>query len=171
MKKLIGFVLGLALAVSSVSAIEFSVGAKANVPFGLYAKNEIGEFDVGMTIGAGVSVIGGIDFLEFGKCKLGTRPEVLFNFKGNDFFNFISVKIPVTFTFVASDSFDWGIGLGYFIGYPDEFAHFIVPASIDFYTDISCGPGKILIDAAVNGLLGGAVPYRIELGVGYLYTF
>ena len=170
MKKLIGFVLGLALAVSSVSAIEFSVGAKANVPIGLFAKNELAEWDIGLTVGAGVSVIGGIDFLEFGKCKLGTRPEVLFNFKGNDLFNFIAVKIPVTFTFTISDAFDMGIGLGYFTGYPDFVDEGMIPACVDIYSDINCGPGKILIDAAVNGLIG-SIPYRIELGVGYLYTF
>ena len=59
MKKLIGFVLGLALAVSSVSALEFSVGAKANADYSIITI-ENGEFENGSTFGAGVSVIGGI---------------------------------------------------------------------------------------------------------------
>ncbi len=52
MKKLIGFVLGLALAVSSVSALEFSVGAKANADYSIITI-ENGEVEMGSTFGAG----------------------------------------------------------------------------------------------------------------------
>ena len=168
MKKLIGFVLGLVLAVSSVSALEFSVGAKANADYSIITI-ENGEFEMGSTFGAGVSVIGGIDFLKFGNVKMGVRPELLLTFMCTDIFNFISFKISLTFTFAAGDAFDWGIGLGYFTVTPDYIP--ILPACFDIYADINCGPGKILIDVAADGFFGTMIPYRFDFGVGYLYTF
>ncbi len=56
------------------------------------------DTDFDATIGAGISIYGRFDFFEFGKCKLGTRPEVGIYFplqSSGDSLNPLFLTIPI----------------------------------------------------------------------------
>ena len=73
-KKVGAVLFALAVTVSSASAVEFTVGGKLVGDVSFYTTYYEEEY---MSVGLGGSVFSAIDFLQFGICKLGVRPEVV----------------------------------------------------------------------------------------------
>lgn len=124
-----------------------------------------GGFDA--SIGAGISVYGQFDFFEFGKCKLGTRPEVGFIFPiqtSGDDLNPLFLTVPVWLNIGVSENLDIGIGLGF------EIMRFL--PILDVAVAFNAGPGKLIINPSCAFMANstGFILFAL-VGVGYQYTF
>ena len=155
MKKLLVLIISLFITVSSVNAVEFTIGGKLDVA-------------ASGGIGVGPSVYCGIDFVKLGrKAKMGIRPEISVLIGGSDVIPVL--KLPLLFTFEPNKKFSWGLGPGICtIGFTS------VGPSLDVFFGIKAGPGKIVINPALDYCFifdSDTVFPMIMLGVGYQYTF
>ena len=125
------------------------------------------DTDFDATIGAGISIYGRFDFFEFGKCKLGTRPEVGIFFplqSSGDSLNPLFLTVPIWLNIDLSEKLDLGIGLGF------EIMRFA--PILDIAVSFNAGPGKLVINPSCAFIMSGDY-FRLFtlIGVGYQYTF
>ena len=125
------------------------------------------DSDFDATIGAGISIYGRFDFFEFGKCKLGTRPEVGIYFplqSSGDSLNPLFLTVPVWLNIDLSETLDLGVGLGF------EIMRFV--PILDVAVSFNVGPGKLIINPSYAFLTSGDYFRLFTLvGVGYQYAF
>ena len=170
-KKIIALLFSATVLISSATAIEITVGGKVQGSFDYmnYKSNPPVAY---MGIGCGPAVYCEIDFIYFGICKLGIRPEVSASFPLEttdtkpEHFSFFDAKAPVWFTVSPSYKFDFAIGLGWGCA--------ACGPTFDMQTAFKLGPGKIIVNPYFSfDVVHNSEPIEFwgGLGLGYQYTF
>ena len=170
-KRIISLLFSAIVVISSVEAIEITVGGKVQGSFD-YINYKSNPPIAYMGIGCGPSAYCEIDFTSFGICKLGIRPELSLSFplettdNNPEHFSLFDVKLPIWFTISPSYKFDLAIGVGWGLA--------ACGPTFDIQTAFKLGPGKIVVNPYFSfDVVHNAEPTEFwgGLGVGYQYTF